>query len=161
MAFKTLKEQMASLLPGVGTERVEIRAQGCWNCSNFDREVAAKLWWDKARGELLEKAVVLAMKSPLGEKSQPVVNIREMVPKTDAQVTGGVWGSCKVGRKPNGDPVGDFVHQTYLCGRWSGVTGASIAREGEKLDKLPEELMEDLNNPIDPSAVDLNDPTLS
>lgn len=161
MAFKTLKEQMASQLPGVGLERVEVRAQGCWNCKNFDREAAAKLWWEKARGDMLQKAVIIAMKSPLGEASQPVVNIRQGVPKIDGLITVGAMGACKTGRKPNGDPVGDFVHQTYLCGRWTGMTGASVAREGEALDKLPEELMEDMNTPIDPATLALDDPKIS
>ncbi len=55
-------------------------------------------------------------------------------------------GCCSHGRLANGDPVGEFVFSTFLCDRWTAAQGASIAREGEKADKLPEELMDDLHN---------------
>lgn len=140
-----LREALLPKLPGVGIERIAIRTQGCWNCKNWRAEKAKDLWWDHARGDLLAGATKIAVASPLGEKHPRVLAVRHMVPLMDEKAHTGELGCCSVGKLPNGDPVGDFVFSTYLCGQWSGAEGASVAREGEKADKLPEELMEDLN----------------
>lgn len=84
------------------------------------------------------------MEAPAGQNDPRVRNVREMIPMTDAGMTRGDWGMCSVGKMPNGDPVGTNVHNTYLCGKWTGKVGASVAREGQKADKLPEELMQDM-----------------
>lgn len=146
MANKALKALLAKKLHGVGTDRIAVRAQGCWNCihggeAGFER--AAKLWWDKARGDTLARGVQIATSSPLGEQDERVKNVRAMVPQMDVNVERKQWVTCSTGKDPSGNPVADFVHHTYLCSKWTGAVGASVAREGEKLDKLPEELMED------------------
>ena len=144
VAFKTLKEQLASNLVGVGQDRIAIRTQGCWSCVHWNMEKAVDLWWKEARQAMLNRAVVIAVDSPLGENDQRVKNLREMIPATDAGMTRGDWGACSVGKSPTGEPVGTNVHSTYLCGVWTGKTGASVAREGQAPDKLPEELMDRL-----------------
>jgi hypothetical protein len=150
MPLKTSKEMLRDALlpklPGVQAERLAIRTQGCWNCKNWRPEGAANLWWDHARGDLLANATRIALDSPMGEKHPRVLAVRHMVPLIDEQAHLGKIGCCSVGKQPNGDPVGDFVFSTYLCGQWSGAEGASVAREGEKADALPEELMERMNS---------------
>lgn len=41
---------------------------------------------------------------------------------------------------------GTYVSDRFLCDRWSGATGASVAREGGRLDDLPEELRDKLGD---------------
>jgi hypothetical protein len=40
----------------------------------------------------------------------------------------------------------DFVHHAYLCDKWSGREGHRIAAEGHAPDKLPEELVEEVDS---------------
>lgn len=142
MAYEKLKDHLSSKLVGVGSDRIAIRTQGCWNCVHADPEKAAKLWWEKARQQTLERGVAISLASPLGENDDRVRAIRRDVPLIDAQVTQNVWIACDRGKKPDGQPVGNFVHNTYLCDRWTAKEGASVAREGAGPDKLPEELFE-------------------
>jgi hypothetical protein len=53
----------------------------------------------------------------------------------DRMVAAGQIGICVLGASQ-----GDFVDHRFLCDKWSGVTGASVATEGKPLDKLPDEL---------------------
>lgn len=41
-----------------------------------------------------------------------------------------------------GNRDGDYKSDAYLCDKWSGAEGASVARAGQKADMLPEELKE-------------------
>lgn len=142
VAFKTLKDQIASKLVGVGKDRIAIRTQGCWSCIHWDMDKAVKLWWDEARANMLAQGTKIALESPQGENHPKVRSIREMVPKTDASMAAGEWGACSVGKTATGEPVGTNVASTYLCDQWTGKVGASVAREGQAPDKLPEELMD-------------------
>lgn len=144
MAFDQLKNHLAkSAFKGVGTDRIEVRTQGCWNCTHWDVDQAIDLWWSKARAAYLAKATQLAIKSPLGEEYTPVKNIRRMIPAIDYKMEARAFGTCKRGVTAIGEPVGHFVLSTYLCDRWTAAPGASVAREGKGPDKLVEELMED------------------
>lgn len=49
----------------------------------------------------------------------------------------GIQGLCKERTSPKYD---NFTADNFLCDRWSGVQGASIAREGRALDATSEEL---------------------
>lgn len=146
MAYKTLKDQIASKLVGVGKDRIAIRTQGCWSCTHWDMEKAVSLWWKEARANMLAQAADLAIKSPQGENHPKVRSIREMVPKIDASMTAGEWGACSVGKTATGEPIGTNVASTYLCDQWTGKVGASVAREGQKADALPEELMDRMSD---------------
>lgn len=136
---KTEKEALARSMPGVGQDRILVRTQGCWNCKNFRPEEASKLWWDKARGEMLARGVAIATGDPRGENHPTVRNIRDMVPKIDGEMTLGTFGLCNVGKDPSGGPLGTFIAHTYLCGQWAAADGASVARAGAAPDRLPEE----------------------
>ena len=147
MAFEKLKDFLQAKHPGVGADRIAVRSQGCWNCVNASMEKAQDRWWNEARGAMLARAVKLATESVMGEEEPRVRNIRTQIPLLDAAMERGEWIACSKGRKPDGTPVDDFVGSTYLCDRWTGSEGASIAREGAAPDKLPEELMEQLHDP--------------
>jgi hypothetical protein len=142
MAFQNLKQMLKGMHPGVGLDRIEVRTQGCWNCTHWQLEKAADLWWKEARTKLLNRAVQLALNSPQGENNQVVRNIRGQVPQFDHAIHTKKLGCCSVGKDANGNPVGDFVFSTFLCGQWTATEGASVAREGQAADKLPEELMD-------------------
>lgn len=120
-------------------DRTVSRGQGCWNCTNSSH---AGKWWNERRLIDLKAAVVLAQESPLGEKLPKVVQIRRMVDMLDKAVAEGAMIRCTKGVTAIGETIGDLTPHNYLCDRWCGAVGASLAREGGAPDKLPEELME-------------------
>lgn len=131
----------------VPKERTFEREQGCWNCKHWDTEAAVKKWSADRQGNL-NKALNIAIESPNGEADTRVYNIRGMVDRLDHEIARGSAGVCHgKGRLPDGNPVGDFVVHNYLCDRWSGRQGTSMARTPGKTDKLPEELQEELDGP--------------
>lgn len=70
-----------------------------------------------------------------------------MVDSLDHLVASGHVGVCTGGgRTANGEPVGDLVVHSFLCDRWRAMEGASMTREGAKLDDLPEEVADKLNS---------------
>ena len=148
MAFEKLKKALAETkYPGVGPERIAIRTMGCWSCKHSQMERAVDTWWKEARQAFLARGAQIALNSPDGEKNERVMAIRKHVPMIDAAMTSHEWTMCDVGVKADGTPVSGFLHVTYLCGKWTGAEGASVAREGAAPDKLPEELMERMGDP--------------
>lgn len=111
---------------------------GCWSCTHWAPERGKELWKTKRLSDLAT-AVRLATESPDGEQAIPVVNIRRMVSQMDHAMAKPVpvFGVCMSGHIET-----DFVSNSYLCDRWTGAAGASLARAGQKADTLPEELME-------------------
>jgi len=128
-------------------DRISERTQGCWNCKHWSTEEARRKWSAKRQGNL-EQALKISLESPQGQDDQRVYNIRGMVDRLDHEIAKGSAGVCSGGGKdPHGNPVGDFVVHNYLCSKWSGAQGASMARGAQKADKLPEELQEQLDGP--------------
>jgi hypothetical protein len=128
----------------VPKERVISSGQGCWNCKHWDQDKAKPLWTEKRQHDLTT-ALRIAQESRSGEQDQRVFNIRAMVNSLDHLVATKHVGVCVGGgRTANGNPVGDFVVHSFLCDRWSGVSGASLATGG-KTDPLPEERAEQIN----------------
>lgn len=123
-------------------DRTFERTQGCWNCANGS---PAAEFWTEQRQHNLTIALGIANESALGENDQRVRNIRHMVDTADHAVAARAVVRCTKGRQPNGDPVGDLVAHSYLCDRWVAAEGASMARAGAAPDKLPEELVEELD----------------
>lgn len=149
MSHGKLRRELNKVL--VPKERVIGRGQGCWNCKHWDPAAAKPLWSEKRQNDL-KTALDLALNLPGGEPKSAdecrspealrCFNIKSMVNSLDHLVASGHAGVCKGGgRTANGEQVGDFVVHSFLCDRWSGVSGASLAREG-KTDLLPEELAE-------------------
>ena len=122
----------------VPNERVLTRNAGCWNCT-FRRD-ATEFWFgDKTkgtfgrRGENLNKATTIAVMSPQGENHPKVVNIKRMVMLCDAAVEAGTMVRCGGGYDKS-----ELVANTFMCERYVGATGASVAREGERINDLAE-----------------------
>jgi hypothetical protein len=116
------------------------RTQGCWNCVHGNYERAKEKWMQK-RHQDLARATGIATSSPLGEQEPRVVNIRRLVDQIDHGIFSGSLTTCTgPGVDANENPVGDFVKNNYLCHKWTGAVGASVAREGQKTDPLPMEL---------------------
>jgi hypothetical protein len=121
-------------------DRVFTRSQGCWNCINAQTPVDR--WFDK-RAALLDQAIGIATSDARGEQHPKVINIRRAILTIDQAVAGRLVFVCDKGITERGDSVGDFVSSAFLCSRWSGRDGASLARnEDGKPDVLPEELRE-------------------
>jgi hypothetical protein len=122
------------------------RKQGCWNCFHFDYDRARDKWFDRRQADLAI-AVRMALESPLGENDPKVVNIRRMVEAVDLGIKSHTLGTCDgTGIDAEGNSVGDFVKSVYLCAKWSGAQGASVARAGEAADPLPMELRDKEDN---------------
>lgn len=120
-------------------ERTFERTQGCWNCKH---STAAKGYWTQQRQNDLKRALELAQASPEGEASVKVVTIRGWVDRVDRLVALKQLIRCTTGKNPNGDELPDLVQHSYLCDKWSGASGSSLARDVGKTDKLPEELVD-------------------
>lgn len=132
-------------------DRTFERTQGCWNCIHSQ---SGADYWKSARLANLQRAATLVEENPAqGEEHPKVLNIRRMVNTVDHAVATRVLLRCTHGRKADGSPVADLVENNFLCDRWTGAEGSSLAREIGKTDKLPEELTEDL----DGAAPDLNE----
>lgn len=61
--------------------------------------------------------------------------------KMDHAIAKGFIGICMKGARPKADggPEGTFVHAEFLCDRWTGREGHSLATQGHE-DKLNDEL---------------------
>lgn len=126
-------------------DRTFTRHQGCWNCVHakapFER-------WLEKREAKLALGLQIALQSDLRESDPVVVRIRREVDMIDGAVARHEVFICDHGRTADGNPVGDFVTSAFLCDRWSGRDGASLARaDNAKLDELPEELRERIDGP--------------
>lgn len=126
---------------------VQERTMGCWNCISWSPE-RGEAYWKEARQVNLAKATRIALESRLGQNDQRVVNIRQFVNQLDHAIalSPPAFAACMKKDLPRDKPVGDLVAHAYLCTHWTGAQGASVAREGQKADKLPEELMEDVRD---------------
>jgi hypothetical protein len=125
-------------------DRTFTRGQGCWNCIHAKSPVDR---WFAKRSQKLAYAQRIALQNTLmGENDPEVVQIRREVELIDANIAQGQISICDVGRTANGEPVGDFVVNAFLCDRWTGRDGASLARSPDgKLDDLPEELRDKID----------------
>lgn len=130
-------------------DRTFERGQGCWNC--IHAKPAVERWVDK-RKEMLERGLRLSIDHPKGQNYGPVVRIRRAVELMDAVVAQHKAFACAIGITAEGNPVGDLVASAYLCSRWTGRDGSSLARIDGKLDLLPEELRDKIDG-SDPTSV--------
>jgi hypothetical protein len=139
-------------------DRTFARSQGCWNCIHAKSPVDR---WLQKRAQKLEYAVRVALQSQLGESDPQVIPIRRQIDQFDGMIARREVFACDVGRTQNRkggtEPVGDFVASAFLCDRWTGRDGASLARDGSKLDDLPEELRDKIDGPEPTSLAKLNE----
>lgn len=141
-------------------ERIVERGRGCWNCKHWNNGASAQLNYQlrpDTRPGITRMGVAdvndaqfhreVGQVKQLGfsedEAVKAVMAKRQMqanVPTIfDAWMKQGTIGLCPEGVTPDGTSV-DFTHAQYLCHKWSGVEGASLATSGHALDKLPDEL---------------------
>ena len=138
----TVRGELSKVL--VPKERVISSGRGCWSCIHWDQDAAKPRWTEKRQNDL-NTALAIALESPHGEADQRVYNIRAMVNSLDHLVATRHVGVCHGnGRTADGKDVGDFVTHAFLCDRWTGRVGSSLAIQG-KADPLPEERAELLN----------------
>lgn len=113
---------------------------GCYNCIHCDAEAAKQFWKDKRQKELAY-ATQQALADPLGEDAPQVIAIRRMIDAADKGVASGLLAKCRVGGSE-----ADLISIGFLCDKWTARDGASVARDGKPVDKLPEELMEGMES---------------
>lgn len=130
----------------VAPERVFERGRGCWNCKSFENDQLARTRWQECRERDLAHILTSGPLPRLGDMELPNPTGRDaridQVRLMDALVANGGVGLCLKGARPKdlGGPEGDFVHHKFLCDRWDGRTGHSVATAGKPLDKLNDEL---------------------
>lgn len=143
----------------VPSERVLSRNSGCWNCIHM--RDATEFWFgDKSKGTLgqrqvnLNRAVSLAVGHPLGENHPKVVNIKRMVQLTDEAVARKAMVRCAGGGRNAQGEQSDLYANSFMCERWTGAAGASVARGGERINDLPEEMREKIDGPESKAKLD-------
>ena len=132
----------------IAQERVFTRGRGCWNCKAFENDHLSKDMWKSRRGPLVAGIASTMPLDRLGDMEGPAIMAGDprmaQIQMMDAGVSSGAVGICMKGGRPDsmGGPGGDFVDCRFLCDRWDGKDGHSLATAGRPLDKLNEELKE-------------------
>lgn len=129
----------------VPSERVITRNAGCWNCSKM-RDATTFWFGDKDKGTLgrreenLQRAVKIAIESPVGERDQRVMNIKRMVMIVDDGISKRAIVRCG-----GGHAEGEVVANSFMCEHYVGADGASVARGTERINDLPEEVRDKID----------------
>jgi hypothetical protein len=134
----------------IAPERTFTRARRCGNCTAFNTGDMSHSQWNIHRQARLTDYLGSAPIGRLADMEDPNWSPAEMkdarlqdLHKMDRMIAMGIAGLCMKGPRPKADggPDGDFCHSEYLCDRWVGVVGHSVATSGHD-DKLGEELHE-------------------
>lgn len=137
-------------LPIIAPERTFTRARRCGNCVSYECGPKSHEQWGIHRGARITDYLKTAPIGRLADMENPNWTPAEMkdarlqdLHKMDKAIAHGVIGLCMKGARPKADggPEGDFCHSEFLCDRWVGVTGHSLATAGHS-DKLGDELLE-------------------
>lgn len=122
-------------------ERTFTRSQGCWNCVSYCNTELAQQNWATHKMRILANLAASMPLVRLGEQEKAVPGTADarldQVRSMDKAIKLGVVGMCM-----KGGTTTDFVEHRYLCDKWSGRDGASVARGASKADLLPAELQE-------------------
>ena len=132
-------------------ERTFERGRGCWNCTAYENGALSRQHWATHQIRLVASLQGSAPLHRLADMEDPNWKPgvdrerdarRKQIEQMDKAVTNGVVGMCMKGSRPekDGGPAGDFVEHRFLCDRWNGKQGSSVATSGRPLDKLNEEL---------------------
>lgn len=127
-------------------ERTFERGRGCWNCISYENGELSRQNWGTHKLRLNHSLSVSAPLTRLGDMENPQPSgtdaRRQQIDQMDKAVKLGVVGMCMKGARPAslGGPEGDFVEHRFLCDRWDGRQGSSLATSGKPLDKLNDEL---------------------
>lgn len=129
-------------------DRTFDRGRGCWNCKSFCNDQLARDHWKAAKAR---DAATFAMtgKGPLNERlgdmeaSKPdpnrILRATTLYDTVEKAILAGTVGMCLVGGAPS-----EFVDHRFLCTKWTGRDGHSLATGGiaRPVDLLPDELVE-------------------
>ena len=135
-------------LPISAPERTFTRARRCANCTAFETGAMSHQQWNthrKARQDDYLKTIPISrladMEKPGWSPSEKNDARLQQLMQMDHMIANGMAGLCMKGARPKdlGGPEGDFVHAEFLCDRWTGIEGHSVATSGHE-DKLNEEL---------------------
>jgi hypothetical protein len=121
------------------------------NCTAYENGALSRQHWATHQIRLLAALQGSAPLHRLGDMEDPNWKPgvdrerdarRKQIDQMDKAVTNGVIGMCMKGSRPEADggPEGDFVEHRFLCDRWNGKQGSSVATSGQPLDKLNDEL---------------------
>lgn len=126
-------------------DRVRERNAGCWSCIHYETGVA----FDAAVAQAHRRDIMALQTDHMGPDGTMRKAVDQKAAKGIANYTRmlltrspGIFGICTgngVGLDADGNevPVGEFIPKSYLCRKWSGRTGASLARApGEALSPL-------------------------
>lgn len=111
------------------------RSSGCYNCKHWDNDEKARKHWQMCKQRDLNLAKSIELTDPRGASAPKVMQIRKNVSDANFAMNTGKFGICLRGKAG-----ADFCQHNFLCDGWDGRDGASVAREGGKLDQLPGEL---------------------
>jgi hypothetical protein len=135
-------------LPIIAPERTFTRARRCANCTAFETGAMSHQQWNthrKARQDDYLKTLPISrladMEKPDWSPNEKNDARLQQLMQMDHMIANGMAGLCMKGARSaeDGGPPGDFVHAEFLCDRWNGVEGHSVATSGHE-DKLNEEL---------------------
>ncbi len=87
------------------------------------------------------RAFQFAQQPRLGENDPRVVNIRRWIALGDDAFRTHKAIHCDVGVTATGQQVGGVTPANYMCSKWKGLEGASLAKINGRVDMLPEELL--------------------
>jgi len=133
-------------------EKTAVAAQGLGDpgrLGNDDRsihDVAHKAAEFMQQGHSMEQATNMALEV-VGASSPETQHALQHARRTEArfQIFNAASQQGAIGICMKGGSGTDFVHHAYLCDTWSGREGHRIAAEGHTADKLPEELVEEID----------------
>jgi len=137
-------------LPIIAPERTFTRARRCGNCVSFETDTMSHSQWQIHRAARIADYLKTAPIGRLADMENPNWTPAEMkdarlqdLQKMDRMIAHGIAGLCLKGPRPKADggPEGNFCHSEFLCDRWIGREGHSLATHGHE-DKLGEELHE-------------------
>jgi hypothetical protein len=127
-------------------ERTFTRNRGCYSCKSFANEELVRQHWATKRPSLLTKTLTTPLPASMAAETPSLAKDDDprlkQLKDMDRMVATGCVGICMKGSRPKemGGPEGEFVAYAFLCDRWDGRDGHSLATAGKPVDKLNEEL---------------------
>ncbi len=138
---------------GLSSGRVVERRRRCGNCQWFDTEEAFEMHFQRC---LVRDGKVLRDRGA----TQPVIKAQaDRLRKVILEKKGEVGFCQKRLVRADDQAADDFTTAGYLCEQWSGAFGMRFGPEEGPVDKLPDELLDDIGeeNPPRPGEEEPGD----
>lgn len=100
----------------------------------------AKKLWSVERLASLSTALEMSKLHAEGENHPRIVGMRRMIDGLDNAISRGIQGVCLKGSSES-----TFVADGYLCDKWNGRQGSSLAQGSGASDALPDELKDKID----------------